>query len=91
MAMVIEITENDLEEMGQHVGKMLHHGGRLMSCIEKLKCDDMGYRNDRYSMGNRGGSPRHGGMGYRDDDEEEDEYANGMGMRRMRDSRGRYM
>lgn len=43
MATIIEMTEDGMDELSSHIEKMLTHGGRAMSCLEKLRkecCDD---------------------------------------------------
>lgn len=89
---IIEIKEDEFEELGECVEKMLHTGGKLMSKIENMKrshgrMNERGgmedYRNGGY-MGERGG---HGYMNERDDNDDDDErYMN----ERRRYSRRRY-
>lgn len=100
---IIEITEGKKEKMADYVEKMLHYGGRLMSCLEELD-GDMGEREPYGSYGNRNyGSSysrygnrydnyRGGTMyGNRDDDDDDDDEME-MGERRRRSRRtGRYM
>ncbi len=68
---IIEITPKKAEEMSNLVEEMLMAGGKLMSCIERLKEESY---NERGSYGERGSryndnyNERRGGM--RDDDHE---------------------
>lgn len=95
MGYIIEVTEDRVSELSEHIGKALRHAGKAMEIAESF-CDDYGY-------GERGGR-----YGERDDEEWEDDdrmgsrdwgrgrtYPRGMyGERRggrRRDSRGRYM
>ena len=50
--MIIQITEEKLDEMSEAVDDMLHIGGRLMSCLETMRSkgaegSEMGYRRGR--------------------------------------------
>lgn len=73
----IIITSDKAEEMSEMVEKMLHYGGKLMSCLEDLSEDEL---DERRPMGMR-------------EDRDEDEFETGMrggyGQRRGRSS-GRY-
>lgn len=85
MGMIIQITEEKIDEMSEAVDDMLHIGGRLMSCIESMKTkggdgSEMGYRRGR--------------MNYRDEqrydrDKWSDDDMNWRNQRRGSD--GRYM
>lgn len=57
--MKIFITEDKKDEMSELCEKMLHYGGKLMSCLEALDEED--------SMGMRGR------MGMRDDYDDDDD------------------
>lgn len=52
MGMIIQITEEKIDELAEGMEEMLHVGGRMMSCIENLRRGsepEMGFRkNDRY-------------------------------------------
>lgn len=83
---VIEITEDKVSGLAEHIEKALRHAGKAMQCVEGMY-DDYGY-------GERGG------YGERDEDDYDDDdrmgerrygRGRGMGMRRRRDYRGRYM
>ena len=108
--MIIEIKEDKFEKMAEYTEKMLKYGGKLMSCISELGEEygmsfregdggNYGNRGGRYGnrydeMEMRGGYGSRGSMGYRHDDEDEDEWDSmneRRGGRRKRDSRGRYM
>ena len=91
---MIQITEDKKSEMSELCEKMLHYGGKLMSCIESMSEEgaigerrNMGMRQDggRYGMGMRYEDPigMRGGYGIRDD-----YYPDMMGERR--DRYGRY-
>lgn len=78
---MIKISDDKKTEMSELVEKMLHYGGKLMTCLEGLEDED--------TMGQR--------MGMRDWDEDDDDMGmrdgvnSGYGMRRGRSARtGRY-
>lgn len=91
---MIEITEDKMGKLSEHIEKSLKHMGKAMQCVDEwLEEGGMGertnYRGGSYGSryGNRYGE--RGGYGMRDDDEWEDEE---MGERRRRNRRtGRYM
>lgn len=100
MGYLIEVKEDKVEKLSDHIEKGLHHLGRAMSCVEAMmghefgERDDMGYR-EHESYGRYG---RHDGdiherypyMGYREHDDWDDE--DDMHERRKRSRRtGRYM
>jgi len=66
---IIEITSKKADEMSELVEEMLMAGGKLMSCIERLKEESY---NERGSYGERGGrynddyNERRGGMRHGD-------------------------
>lgn len=71
---MIRITDDKKDEMSGLVEKMLHYGGKLMTCLESLDEDgEMGERSYRH-------------MGMRD----EDDYPDYDRMGERRDRRGRY-
>lgn len=83
MIKMIRITSEKRDEMSELAEKMLHYGGKLMTCLESLgdegygermgMRDDEDWDDDDDDMGMRGG------------------YRGGYGMRRGRSSRtGRY-
>lgn len=90
-----------IEESLRHLGKAMSCVAEMGEPYGLGHRDDeeMGYRSGRsYSrsmMGSRGDYGRYGSrysdMGYKDDDEWEDEEMNERRGRRRRDSRGRYM
>ncbi len=86
---IIEIKEDEFEELGECVEKMLHTGGKLMSKIENMKRSH-GHMNERNDMGdyrNGGSRMNERYMNERDDDDDDDErYMN----ERRRYSRRRY-
>lgn len=101
--MILQIEESKFNKLSDHIEQGLHHLGRAMSCVEQMLGDEkmherggyMGYREQggRYGGGSMGQRyPMYGGygMGYKDEEEWEEEQ---MGERRgrRRDSRGRYM
>lgn len=85
---MIQITEDKVTTMSGLVEKMLHYGGKLMSCIEEME-GGAAY-GERHSGGmygeRRGMEGRDGGM-YGERRYDDDEM---YGERRMRDSYGRY-
>lgn len=95
---MIEVTEDKVSKLSDHIEKGLHHLGRAMSCVEQMMGSEYGdrggmyYRDEgkygRYSkhIGMRDDYGYRGSMGYKDD---EDEWE--MNERRRRDSRGRYI
>lgn len=82
--MKVKKFEEKVEKIAGYNEKLLHYAGKMMQCVEELSDEDYGERDD-------------------DDDDDEDEYmergyrrssrGGGYegGMRRRRDSRGRYM
>lgn len=82
---IIEITEDKVERLSEHIEKALRHAGKAMQALEEFYGEGYGER---------------GHYGERDDDWDDDErygerydYGRGgrrMGERRRRDSRGRY-
>ena len=100
MGYMIEITETKASELSENIEKSLRYMGKAMQCVEEMM-EESGYgerggssRGSRYGnryedMNMRGG--RGGSMGYRDDDDDdEEEMGERRGMRRRRDSMGRY-
>ena len=104
---MIEISDTKVDKMSEYVEDMLWAGGELMHCIEKMKGEHEGYgEREGYRGGRQGGSSygsrygmrsrydnygQRGDMGYRDEEEWEDEEMGERRGRRRRDSRGRYM
>lgn len=108
MGYIIEISDSKVDKMSEYVEDMLWAGGELMHCLEKIKGEygygergDSGssYSGSRYGMrsrydnyGERGGN--YGSrMGYKDNQEDEEEWemmGERRGRGRSRDSRGRY-
>lgn len=90
--MMIEISESKMDKLSEHIEQGLRHMGKAMQCVDEWMSEkEMG---ERRGYGNR--SPygsRYGGgsMGYRDDEDWEDEDEM-MGERRgrRRRSNGRY-
>lgn len=97
----IEISDSKISKMSECVEEILNKGGELMWMLEKAE-GGSGWgersegRSSRYgergSYGNRYDymDERGGRMGYRDEDDWEEEMQERRG-RRRRDSRGRYM
>lgn len=100
--MVIEIKEDKFEKIAEYTEKMLKYGGKIMSCLSEVGEEygmsfreggygdrGMNYRDgesySRYGkrMGMRGGS-----MGYRDDEDWDDDEMNERRGRRR--SNGRF-
>lgn len=86
---IVQITEDKVSKMSDCVEKMLHYGGRLMSCIKEMEGGYYGERNGNY--GERSWNPDR--MGFREPEWEDPEMRmnSRYGERRMRDSRGRFM
>lgn len=87
---MIEISESKKHKLEEHIENALHEMGKAMACVEQFggeyghRGGDMGYRHDM-PYGDYG---MRGRMGYRDDEDWDDE----MGERRRRSRRtGRYM
>lgn len=95
MGYIVEITEDKLESLSEHIEKGLRHLGKAMQCVDEWSQENYGERG----RSGRGYGER--GYGERDEEEWEDEermgergYGRGYGERRgyrRRDSRGRYM
>lgn len=93
---MIEITDKKVNKLSEHIEESLRHMGKAMQCVDAwMQEEGMGQRN---GYGNRGGyGSRYGGgssMGYRGEEEweeEDDEMFGERRGRRRRDSRGRYM
>ena len=68
MGMIIQISEEKIDELAEGMEDMLRVGGRMMSCIENLKRDNgsevnyrrgrMNYRDERYER-DRGADGRY--------------------------------
>lgn len=90
---MIEITENKVEKLSEHIEQGLRHLGKAMSCVEEWM-DEKGM-GERRGYGNRSNyGSRYGGssMGYKEDDDWDDDDEM-MGERRggrRRRSNGRY-
>lgn len=88
---MIEITEDKITDLSEHLEKGLRHIGKAMQCIDELSQESRMGERDRY--GNRGG--RYGNrMGDRDEEDEWEDYGDDpyMGERRGRSMRtGRYI
>lgn len=85
---MIQICEDDVEELAEGLDSLLHEGGRLMGCIERMRegeSSNYGRRYGRRMYGRRNENDVDGnGNGTADTD--------GMyGNRRGRDAYGRYM
>lgn len=79
---IVQVTEDKIGTMSECAEKMLHYGGKLMSCIEELESGGQ-YGERSYSRyGNRYGNREW---------EEEDEPSRYGNRGRMRDRYGRYM
>ena len=101
MGYMIEIREDKVEKLSDHIEKGLHHLGRAMSCVEGMLGDEYGdrggmnYRESdngdygRYGKHSGGMNERYPYMGMRDDEDYEDEMNERRGGRRRR-SNGRY-
>lgn len=94
MGYIVEITEEKMESLSDHIEKGLRHLGKAMQCVDE-------WSNSASESEDRGRGYRHG-YGERDDDWEDMDdrddrgrgYGRGYGERRgyrRRDIRGRYM
>lgn len=99
--MFIEIKEDKFEKIAEYTEKMLKYGGKIMSCLSEVGEEyGMSFREGgSYENRNHGGynrsmmgtRMRQGELGYRDEDEwEDEEISERRGMRRRRDSMGGY-
>lgn len=95
---MIEISENKVNKLSDHIEESLKHLGKAMQCVSEWMEEGEGYgeRNDYRggSYGNRGrynnryddmmmrDNYRGGSMGYREDDDDEWEREEIMGERR---------
>lgn len=87
MAYMIEISESKADKLKEHAYKSMKHLGKLYECIEEL-CEDssMGERGGNYGnrYGNRyGGGGSYGNrMGYREEEDfEEEDFGERRGVR----------
>lgn len=95
---MIEITEKKINKLSEHIEEGLRHLGKAMQYVDDWMQESgmnerggMGYRDSDYGRyGNRYPYMGGGNMGYRDEDEWDDDMSERRG-RRRRDSRGRYM
>lgn len=98
----IQIEEGKMNKLSEHIEQSLKHMGKAMQCVDEWMDEGgMGSREgSSYSGGRYGGGhmgsryPMYGGygMGYKDDEDwEDDEMMGERRGRRRRDSRGRYM
>lgn len=101
--MFIEIEEKKMNKLSEHIEESLKHMGKAMQCVDEwMEEGGMGERSGNYGMrynqgGRYGGGhmnqryPIYGGygMGYKDDEDwDDEEIAERRG--RRRDSMGRY-
>lgn len=98
MGYIVEISEHKLDKATDYAEKMLKYGGMLMQCLTEWE-DESGYGErggsqggySRSMMGSRGGYNQRGNMGYREDEEwDDEEMMHERRGRRRRDSMGRY-
>lgn len=93
--MMIEITEQKKQKLSEHIENALHEMGKAMACVEQFG-GEYGHRGgygSRYEdMSERGRYGSRGGyMGYRDEEEwDDDDMGERRGRGRRRDSMGRY-
>jgi hypothetical protein len=98
MKYMIEVKEDKVEKLSEHIEKGLHHLGRAMTCVEAMlgqEYNDRGgmnyrdYEKGRYNRMDDGMNERYPHyVNYRDDEWDED-FNERRGGRR-RDSMGRY-
>ncbi len=91
MGYMIEISEDKVSGLSEHLEKGLRHIGKAMQCIDELSQESHMGERERY--GNRGG--RYGNRyGMRDEEDDWEDYGDDsyMGERRGRSMRtGRYI
>jgi hypothetical protein len=95
---MIQIEEGKMDKLSEHIEQSLRHMGKAMQCVDEWM--EEGGMKEHSGYGMRGGygmrynqGGRYGGygMGYKDDEDwDDEEMAERRGGRR-RDSRGRYM
>ena len=93
MGYIIEVTEDKVDMLSENIEKALRYAGKAMQCIDEMSHGGYGERG-RY--GERDDEDwddeeRMGERGHYDRMMREERMGRGMGMRRRRDSRGRYM
>ncbi len=84
---IIEVEDNKVKDLAEHIEKSLRHMGKAMQCIEELeeRGGRMGERWDERGMMDRGSYGNRDGYGNRGDfGERWDDYGNRRG------GRGRY-
>lgn len=90
-----EFETDKVSNIAENLEKGIRYIGKAMQVADEI-CNggEMGYRSGS-GMGYRNYANRSGyrtGMGFREEEQPEyDDFGNPIGMRRMRDSRGRYM
>ena len=100
---IIEISDSKVSKMSEYAEDALHAMGRLMSCISSLENGGYGERSEgrygnRYGGGDMGYRQEdeemrmgmRGRMGYREMEDDDEDFGERRGRRRMRDSMGRY-
>lgn len=60
---VVEMTEDKLSGLSEHIEKALMHMGKVMRCVSEMQEEESSSVNERSTAGRRGGYP------YRDYDE----------------------
>ena len=102
MKYMIEVKEDKVEKLSEHIEKGLHHLGRAMTCVEAMLGQEYNDRDDmrrEHEMRHYGRMhddemmryPHH--INYRDDDDYDEDELNERRYRkygRRRDSMGRY-
>lgn len=101
---MIEISDSKVDKLSNHIEQSLRHLGKAMQCVDEWMGDGYGERGNygsrggsRYGSGSYGSRGNYGSrydemMGYRDEEDwDEDESMGERRGRRRRDSRGRYM
>lgn len=98
MGYIVEITEDKVGKVSDHIEKALRHMGKAMQCVEDWMSEsDMGerYMGERGSYGQGGSQMRHSGSqggshggrsyyGNRMDDDDDEEMGERRGRRRYR-------
>lgn len=84
MGYIIEVSEDKVSGLAEHIEKALRHAGKAMQCVEDMYDNGYGYGERDRDWDDEDDEERMGERGY-------GRGRGRMGMRRRRDSRGRYM
>lgn len=88
MGVIIEVSESKVDSLSENIEKALHYASKAMQCIDDLRggggYGERSHYGERYERNDDWGDGRMGERHFYDP-------RYGMGERRYRDSRGRYM